>query len=717
MKLEPIATCRYSVSIMSTTVETNVERLAAASANRQQFRTLWLNLVCEELQSVGGIIWSTGQRPFEMLTQVQTSDRQPIRMNISQEKHEQLLDQAARSREPLLIRSGDSARAVAEETTDALSRPPNDPGFPTLLISRIPGQRTNEIVELFLPEELPGDEGVKRGKRLAEFCHHASKFAGGLTDDPAAAASGLANQRPNSPPTSGAADQAPALAFTAVEIDQYAHQLHHSLSSEETARRVVNESRRMMDCERVTLMRIAGSHGRATARAIAISGQPSVNRRSNAVSRLESAVAKIVATDETFWYPPTQPTPPQIDRVLEKYLEHSNTRSMVVVPIFDAPEADTDREIDPKSKKASARKPRRIAALVFEDFEKQWDRDAVAPALEMVSRHAADAWRNNYLCRSMPGWSLMHRLGRLRDFLLLRHPSWTAIAAAAFTAIVLALCFVPARIEVSCDGLLMPSERRNVFANMDGIVRQVHVEHGDTVQRETPLLTLENIDLSQQIQTATGRTQELEELIRSIRTSMSGGQSDASDSSQQSIASLNAQLSSVRRERELLNQMQRNLTVASPLSGTVITWDVRDLLLDRPVQRTDVVMEVANLDGQWELELNLPDRMLGYVTRAFKRNEENSKASDGPVVEFVLGTNPGKTMRGHLVEIGGNTYVTPEQGEFLKARVKIDADQLETRQARAAVDARIDCGRCSLGYSLFYPVIDFIKSRILFPLF
>ena len=139
---------------------------------------------------------------------------------------------------------------------------------------------------------------------------------------------------------------------------------------------------------------------------------------------------------------------------------------------------------------------------------------------------------------------------------------------------------------------------------------------------------------------------------------------------------------------------------------------MRDILKDRPVERVESLMEVADLSGSWQLELNLPDRKIGHVIQAFKKND-----GEPLDVEFILAAKPGETLKGKLVEIGKATEMLPEQGQHLKLKVAIEDQILDIKQLRSGVNAYIDCGECSLGYSWFHPVLEFLQTKVLFPFF
>jgi len=264
---------------------------------------------------------------------------------------------------------------------------------------------------------------------------------------------------------------------------------------------------------------------------------------------------------------------------------------MIVYPIFDSVDKDLTHpdERDPRRRT----KKKLIGGVVIEHCKEQWSRDAVSSAIEMVGRHSADAYRNSWQHHNLFAYPLWHWLGKSRVLTAARNLPKTLAALAGLTLFTLAMIFVPADFRMTCEGTLLPESRRNVFANTTGVVKEVLVDHGEAVEKDQPLVRLENIDLAQQIQTAVGKSEELTAIIRSARTAMSDKRNQE-QSRDENITALKAQLKSVDREIELLREKEKRLTVVSPIQGSVVTYDVRDILKDRPVDRVETLLEVAD---------------------------------------------------------------------------------------------------------------------------
>jgi len=676
---------------MSATENNSIQQIADEAATLQQFYQRYLALVCSSLNGIGGVAWDYSNNQFTPIAQIKGTEDQPIRMSVSEQRHNDLLQQAISNTDPMVVRPGEDKEG--------------EPDLPTILIAKINRGPTIDLIELFIPGGLAEETNISRLRELAMLNREAENTRSMRSASPSPA---LAQN--TSSPSSTANHQnlsaAPArLDLSAKQLDQFSHVLHQSLDPKETARKIANETRRVLDCDRVTVVKINGTR----CKAIAVSGQPTVNRKSNTISLLEKATRKIIAIKQTFWFPSDDQLPPQISKRLNEYLAVSATRSMVVYPIFDSVDKDLTHP--------DQRDPRRrvekklIGGVVIEHCKEQWSRDAVSGAIEMVCRHSADAYRNSWQHHNLFAYPIWYWLGKSRVLATARNLPKTLAAIAGLTLLTLAMIFVPSDFRMTCEGTLLPESRRNVFANIAGVVKEVLVDHGEPVEKDQPLVRLENIDLAQQIQSAAGRSAELTAMIRSARTAMSDKRNQ-DQSREENIAALEAQLKSAGRELKLLREKEKRLTIVSPIRGSVVTYDVRDILKDRPVERVESLMEVADLSGSWQLELNLPDRKIGHVIQAFKKND-----GEPLDVEFILAARPGETLKGKLIEIGKSTEMLPEKGQYLKLKVAIEDQTLDIKQLRSGVNAYIDCGKCSLGYSWFHPVLEFLQTKVLFPFF
>ena len=102
---------------------------------------------------------------------------------------------------------------------------------------------------------------------------------------------------------------------------------------------------------------------------------------------------------------------------------------------------------------------------------------------------------------------------------------------------------------------------------------------------------------------------------------------------------------------------------------------------------------------------------MGHVTKAQRELGDDLK------VAYNLATEPGADYEGKIEEIHESAEVRGEEGNTVLIKVAIDKQKhLDLLRPGANVKARVYCGRASVGYWLFHDALDFVQSRILFPM-
>ena len=159
----------------------------------------------------------------------------------------------------------------------------------------------------------------------------------------------------------------------------------------------------------------------------------------------------------------------------------------------------------------------------------------------------------------------------------------------------------------------MPSDRHNLFAQYEGTIVDLNIEHGAAVAAGDELARMRNHEVDLAMQRARGEIRKAQSRIDAIRARRFS--SDPADSRPTEINAAAAEeenlrvlLKGLQRQQQILEQRQQELSVISPIDGQIITWNLDERLMDRPVERGQMLMEVADLNGPWCLELNLPDR-------------------------------------------------------------------------------------------------------------
>jgi len=616
-----------------------------------------------------GLGWNCQTQPFSPICQVMRDPDAMVQLPLSSERHEKLLRETHEKR---------IASLVSPPESDS-----SDPKSPAILLC--PLQRAGEeaIAEFILPATNSDEQNQEALKQLAECCRLTSSNRDLATN-----------------PTSG-----PPTTDSLLDLASFFTAIHASLDFEETASNVANEMRRILNCDRVTVFRKRGRTFRATA----ISGQPSVNQRSNAVRALSKLADNVLHTRRAFWFPQEDEQahlPEQIETPLNEHIQESLTRSLAVIPIFAKSQ---NEQTDP-----TERSPQQdvIGGLVIEQANNQWQRTEQEPRITALAQQAETALRNADEVNSILFYPLWKTLGRAKAIVFGRHQSKFVIGAMAATLAALAMIFVQVDFDLACDGELVPRTRRNIFSDQVGIVTSVEVEHGDEVAQGDVLLRLSNEELDIQIEQLEGEAASLGERLvgsRSIRITNRSRDESGNEVSQRE---LQAQIDSLRRRLKTLNAKRARLTVVAPISGKVLTWDIENVLKNRPIQQGDLLLEVADTNGPWELTLDLPDRKAGHLFAAYN-------AADEPLhVRFTMASDPTKQFEGLVDEVARSTSVSNESLHVVRIKADVELNDFgDLKQTGSTVSAKIHCGKRSLGFVWLHDAWEFLQYRVLFRWF
>jgi hypothetical protein len=241
------------------------------------------------------------------------------------------------------------------------------------------------------------------------------------------------------------------------------------------------------------------------------------------------------------------------------------------------------------------------------------------------------------------------------------------------------------------------------------------------IWRISPLARLRSTELEIDVASVTGRQTTVREQMHSIRRLLlEGGELSVEQQNRLSgqLAELDEELQSLDRKLSLYKRKQQELLVTAPADGVVMTWELRDRLIGRPVRRGQFLMQVADPEGPWQLELRMPENEVGYV------RESQQQLGQQLQVTYILATDPATERTGRVIEVHRAAEVRGEEGNTVLMKVKLDDDlgaagdpqPSAYRHAGAELRARVHCGRRSLGFVLFHDLIAFIRSRILFRL-
>ena len=659
-----------------------ITQLSHSDMPAEEFYAQFLQRVVEAVAALGGVVWKMGETGTLAL-QTQINLRETGLTSVEKEKmteHSRLLYKALKHPEGLIAAPNSSS----EEENGTVGNPT---GSILLLQPLITEVETVGLVEIFQRAEVSGNTLSGYQRFLRQMSTMAVEFirTGQLKS--------LADRQ---------------LLWNRVE--EFVKTIHESLDPYQTAYTIANEARRLIECDRVSVAIRRGSKCKVEA----VSGQDLFDKRSNMIRLLNKLSTSVVSVEEPLWYSgDTTNLAPQVEKIVDEYVDESHSKAVVVIPLIE-PLREEDKE-DFKKRMDNKKKP--IGALIVEQIENSALQSTLRQRVDLVEKHACVALANSLEHNNLFLMPLWRAIGRWSWVMKARTLPKTILVLILLISLLVGLFIFPYKFEVESEGRLVPINKADVFAQIDGDISTVDVTHGQAVEAGTWLATLRNVDLEAQITKLYG------EIVRtrselSSKTALLRKSNDNMEKSrlEGEIKELNVALDFQGREMHILRQKQQDLVVKSQIPGIVVTFDVKEKLENRPVQRGQVLMEVADPTGDWEIELYMPEKRIGLVREAQKKLAD--QFPDGELrVTFILASQPDQKLTGKVVEIHKTAEVRDEMGNTVLVRVAFDKELVPNPNMGASVTGKIYCGERSIGYVWFYDLIAFIQQKIIFRWF
>ncbi|NND99770.1 MAG: HlyD family efflux transporter periplasmic adaptor subunit [Pirellulaceae bacterium] len=495
------------------------------------------------------------------------------------------------------------------------------------------------------------------------------------------------------------------------QADSFARSTHESLDLKETAYIVANEGRRLIGCDRVS---VAIKKGRKC-KVQAVSGQDTIENRSNIISALNNLATRVVAAGEPLWHDGnTEDLPPQIEDALEDYVDQSYGRNIAVLPLHE-PERKlgTDKESGAAGEidRDNAHRGEVIGALIIEQIESDIPANIFRDRCNLVYEHGTRAIANSRAHTNLFLMPLWRAIGRATWVLRARTLPKTIGVAVLLTAIILGLVFIPKDFTLEAEGTLQPLMRRQVFAAIDGEVLKVHADHNDPVTAGQPLVTLRNREIEIQITDLQGQQLTTMAELARVQGQRRSRQIDPSD--KLALAGeeneLQKKLQVLARKLQMQQERANQLIVRAPIDGVVTSWDVEKTLHARPIMTGQVLMEVADLSKDYFLELELPEKREGHLDEYVKK--ENASELN---VTYILATDPDEDLQAVLTLNSVSERAEPheEHGAIIKMHAVPEQDNLRKLNPRpgTGVIAKVHCGRASCGFVFFHEIYEWLHK-------
>lgn len=489
--------------------------------------------------------------------------------------------------------------------------------------------------------------------------------------------------------------------------DQFSQRLWQSLDLSAVCAAVANDGRLLAGCDRVSVLIRRGRVFTLKS----VSGVERIEPRSTATRSLESLARLVAREGRSVWRGLNEPTTNdpsasqakshaisdlRLADLLQRHVRDSGAMGIGIVPVM-AKRDEQDRSL------ASA-------VLLFEQFQTLNDLAGWQTQGELLAARSGLTLRAAIERHDIPWLGLWQRIQRLPQMLL--RPV-TLLVLMLLAGIVAALVLIPAEFTVTGPAELWPAQRRDVFASTSGIVEQILVAHGDDVQQDQPLLVLRDPELETETPRLIGEIATVNERLKGVQAArlVGGNTPDAVSRARQLTADeeeLKERQRTLELQRKLIEERRAGLTLRSPIAGKVLTWDVSQHLMARPVERGQALLSVGDTAGPWVVEVRVADKNIGHVLRA-KQGRDS-----GLDVDFLLASEPGKTYRGQVRDVSLSSEADDAAQAHVRVVVGFNRTQMEQPRPGATALPRIRCGQQPLGYVWLHDLIDAIRTRLLF---
>ncbi len=400
------------------------------------------------------------------------------------------------------------------------------------------------------------------------------------------------------------------------QLEGYTHAIHKSLDLKETCYAVANDGKRLAGCDRLSVALKIG--GRMMVEAV--SGQEIVEQRANLVREMTKLCKVVLQSGEDLVYTGnTEGFPPEIRDALEFYVDESGAKA-VVVTLLHRPETEDNKEKIP------------FGCLVAEQIGDEMAPTDLHARCEVISRHASTALWNAQEHDKIFLRPMLKAIGSPKRFFRGRTLAKILAVLGLIVGVILALTFVPWQLTIEGKGSILPEQRHQTYAPLQGVVVEVPHEHADFVHgphldetgKAVPgdlLARLESKELEAKLKEMIAQQSDATSRIAYLTAQINKSTTKPDERPQLigELAQAEIKLKSAQDQIQILNDQFKMMEVRAPQDGIITTWEVKKNFLGRPVEVGQELVQVASTGGEWVLEVDVPDHDMGPILAARSR--------------------------------------------------------------------------------------------------
>lgn len=467
---------------------------------------------------------------------------------------------------------------------------------------------------------------------------------------------------------------------SSLEFATWLSQIHAKIDLTETSCAVTNETKNWSGWDRVSLLLRSGRNFELRS----VSGVDVLDPRSSTVKHLvdlANSIGELAGPLDTSG----DTSHPDLEEYRQKILAER-----VAVIALQA------------NKSLASRSP--LGLLVFDQFAGQRSDYKSIDQLQVAARHITTAVEHSlefaHLSRGV--------LSRSAQQLFSRKFAKAATALLFLALLTGFLCVIKTELVISGTGYLEPVIKHDVFAGTNGLIQTLHVEQGELINEGDVLLTLRSPELEFEENRLRGELATVRQQRADLETLRTDPRRVAElKASSNELAAREKELLTVaanlERQIALLEKQSEDLTLVSPISGEVVTWDFKSLLVeDRPVSRTDRLLSVAQLSGGWRAKLLVDHRDTGPVVAAV----ENETAK----LTFVTADSPERQKAATVTDIAKQLTTDSISGTTLSVSAEVNRSDIQDVRPGTSILFRMECGQRPVGYVWFRRLIDRLQT-------